>query len=212
MEPFEKEQVVQLAEENNVSFIRLQFTDMFGMLKNIAVTINQLERALDGRLAINSPSINEYCQLEESNIYLKPDPSTFSVFPWRPREGAVARLICNLEKADGEPFPGCVRNVLKQVSAEAAELGFSAVVSSKAKFFLFLSDEKGNPVAVPHDKGTKFDLTPQDLGENARREIILNLEEMGFDIETSHHEFSPGQHEITFRADDLLISADGIQT
>lgn len=212
MDSWLKEQVLQLAEENHVSFIRLQFTDMFGMLKNISVTVNQLERAIEGRMTLNNPSINEFCRLEESDMYLRPDPSTFVIFPWRPREGAVARLICNIERADGNPFEGCVRNALRKTISEAEKMGFSVAVSSKAKFFLFLLDESGKPTAVPHDMGSKFDLTPLDLGENARREIILNLEEMDFDIETSHHDFSPGQHEINFKADDLLIAADGILT
>jgi len=209
---WDKEQVLRLAEENNVSFVRLQFTDMFGMLKNIAITVTQLERALEGRMAFNSPSINEYCRLEESDLYLRPDPTTFVIFPWRPREGAVARLICDIERADGRPFEGCVRGVLKKVIAEAEEMGFSVTVGSKAKFFLLLLDEKGNPTALPHDSGGKFDLTPLDLGENPRREIILNLEEMDFNVETSHHDLAPGQHEINFQGDDLLISADEIVT
>lgn len=212
MEAWEKEKVLELAEENNVSFIRLQFTDMFGTLKNIAMTVNQLERALEGRMTVNNPSINQYCRLEESNMYLRPDPSTFVIFPWRPREGAVARLICDLEGADEKPFPGCVRTVLKKTIREAEQLGFSVTVSSKAKFFLFYLDEKGKPTTLAHDTGSKFDLTPLDLGENARREIILNLEDMGFEIETSHHELSPGQHEINFSGDHALIAADNIVT
>lgn len=212
MNAWSKEQVLQLAEDCHVSFIRLQFTDMFGVLKNIAITVNQLERALNGKLAFNSPSINEYCRLQESDMYLRPDPSTFVVFPWRPREGAVARLICDIEKADGQPFQGCARSILKKVLAEAEEMGFSLTVGSKAKFFLLLLDEGGNPTAFPHDKGSKFDLNPLDMGENPRREIILNLEEMEFDVETSHHDLAPGQHEINFKGDDLLISADGIVT
>ena len=212
MDLWTNEQVLEFAHERNVSFIRLQFTDMFGMLKNIAVTVNQLEKALEGRLSLESPSISKYCRVEESDLYLRPDPSTFVVFPWRPRDGAVARLMCDIEKANGEPFPGCSRSILKKVIREAEDKGYSVAISSKAKFFLFLLDEAGKPTIIPHDKGDKFDLTPLDLGENARREIILNLEDMGFQIETSHHELAPGQHEINFKADDLLITADGVLT
>lgn len=207
-----KEDVLLKAREADVKFVRLQFTDIFGVMKNVAVTVEQLEKALDGELMFDGSSIDGFVRIEESDMCLKPDPNTFAVFPWRPREGSVARLICDVYNADGTPFEGCPRNTLRRVLAEAAEMGYSMNVGPEAEFFLFHTDEAGRPTTVTHDKAGYFDLTPVDLGENARRDMVLTLEELGYEIEASHHEVAPGQHEIDFKYDDALDIADKIMT
>lgn len=207
-----KEDVLRIAAESDVKFVRLQFTDIFGVLKNVAITVEQLEKALDGEMMFDGSSIEGFVRIEESDMYLKPDPNTFAVFPWRPREGSVARLICDIYNSDGTPFIGCPRNTLRRALAEAAEMGYSMNVGPEAEFFLFLTDEKGRPTTVTHDKAGYFDLTPVDLGENARRDMVLTLEDLGFEIEASHHEVAPGQHEIDFKYDDALDIADKIMT
>ncbi|PKM47788.1 MAG: type I glutamate--ammonia ligase [Firmicutes bacterium HGW-Firmicutes-8] len=207
-----KEEVLIKAKEADVKFIRLQFTDIFGILKNVAITVEQLEKALDGEMMFDGSSIEGFVRIEESDMYLIPDPNTFAVFPWRPREGSVARLICDVYTHDGTPFAGCPRNTLKRTLAEAAEMGFNLKVGPEAEFFLFHTDAEGKPTTVTHDKAGYFDLTPVDLGENARRDMVLTLEELGFEIEASHHEVAPGQHEIDFKYDDALDIADKIMT
>ena len=207
-----KQDVLNMAQEQDVRFIRLQFTDMFGVLKNVAITAAQLEKALDGELMFDGSSIDGFVRIEESDMYLKPDPSTFTVFPWRPQEGAVARLICDVYNPDGTPFIGCPRNTLKRVLDEAAAMGYTVNVGPEAEFFLFLVDDKGKATTITHDKASYFDLTPVDLGENARRDMVIALQEMGFEVEASHHEVAPGQHDIDFKYDDALITADKIVT
>ncbi|KNZ69869.1 glutamine synthetase, type I [Thermincola ferriacetica] len=207
-----KQEVLEKAKELNVKFVRLQFTDIFGVLKNVAITTEQLEKALDGELMFDGSSIQGFTRIEESDMYLRPDPDTFIVFPWRPKDGAVARLICDVYKPDGNPFEGDPRYILKKVIAEAAELGYRMYVGPEAEFFLFLVDEEGKPTTITHDKAGYFDLTPVDLGENARRDMVLTLEQMGFEIEASHHEVAPGQHEIDFKYSDALDVADKIMT
>lgn len=207
-----KEDVLLKAKESDVKFIRLQFTDIFGILKNVAITVEQLEKALDGEMMFDGSSIEGFVRIEESDMYLIPDPNTFAVFPWRPREGSVARLICDVYNHDGTPFEGCPRNTLKRVLLEAAEMGFTLNVGPEAEFFLFQTDNEGKPTTITHDKAGYFDLTPVDLGENARRDMVLTLEELGFEIEASHHEVAPGQHEIDFKYDEALDIADKIMT
>ncbi|MDW7674640.1 MAG: type I glutamate--ammonia ligase [Bacillota bacterium] len=207
-----KEDVLRKAKEQDVKFVRLQFTDIFGVLKNIAITVEQLEKALDGELMFDGSSIHGFVRIEESDMYLVPDPNTFVVFPWRPGNGSVARLICDIYTPDGKPFAGCPRNVLKSVLAEAEEMGYTMNVGPEAEFFLFLTDAEGRPTTITHDKAGYFDLTPIDLGENARRDMVLALEQMGYEIEASHHEVAPGQHEIDFKYSDALDTADKIVT
>ncbi|MCL6634780.1 MAG: type I glutamate--ammonia ligase [Peptococcaceae bacterium] len=204
--------VRNLARELGVKFVRLQFTDIFGILKNVAITIEQLDKALDGELMFDGSSIEGFVRIEESDMYLRPDPSTFVVFPWKPRDGAVARLICDIYNPDGTPFQGDPRYVLRRAVREAGEMGYTMNVGPEAEFFLFHVDSDGRPTTVTHDRAGYFDLTPVDLGENARRDMVLTLEQMGFEIEASHHEVAPGQHEIDFKYSDALDIADKIVT
>ncbi|KAB2954327.1 type I glutamate--ammonia ligase [Heliorestis acidaminivorans] len=209
---YTKEDVLRLSKEMDVKFIRLQFTDIFGVLKNLAIPVEQLEKALDGELMFDGSSIDGFVRIEESDMYLRPDPNTFVVFPWRPQDGAVARLICDVYTPDGTPFIGDPRNVLKSVLAEAAEMGYTMNVGPELEFFLFLTDSEGKATTKTHDKAGYFDLTPVDMGENARRDMVLTLERMGFEIEASHHEVAAGQHEIDFKYSDALDVADKIVT
>ena len=210
--PLTKEDVLREAQEKGVKFIRLQFTDILGVLKNVAITVEQLEKALEGELMFDGSSIEGFVRIEESDMYLLPDPNTFMVFPWRPRDGAVARLICDVYTHEGKPFSGDPRGALKRVLAEAADMGFTLNVGPELEFFLFHTDSEGRATTITHDKAGYFDLTPVDLGENARRDMVLALEQMGFEIEASHHEVAPGQHEIDFKYSDALDIADKIVT
>ena len=207
-----KQEVMEKAREAGVKFIRLQFTDITGVLKNVAITVEQLEKALDGELMFDGSSIHGFVRIEESDMYLRPDPKTFVVFPWRPREGAVARLICDVYLPDGTPFSGCPRNALKKVLKEAEEMGYTMAVGPELEFFLFQMDDNGLPTLKTHDRAGYFDMSPIDMGENARRHMVLTLEEMGYEIEASHHEVAPGQHEIDFKYSDALDVADKIVT
>ena len=204
--------VLKLAKEYDVRFIRLQFTDMFGVLKNVAITEKQLEKALAGELMFDGSSIEGYVRIEESDMYLRPDPNTFVIFPWLPQEGAEARLICDIYNPDGTPFEGDPRYVLKRATKRAEEMGYKMNVGSECEFFLFHTDNEGVPTTITHDKAGYFDLTPVDLGENARRDMVLNLEKMGFEVEASHHELAPGQHEIGFKYGEAIFTADAIMT
>ena len=208
----DKRQVLEKAREMNVKFIRLQFTDIYGVLKNVAITVEQLDKALDGELMFDGSSIEGFTRIEESDMYLKPDPNTFMVFPWRPKDGAVARLICDIYKPDGRPFEGDPRFVLKKTLKEAADMGYTMYVGPEAEFFLFLVDDQGRPTTITHDKAGYFDMSPIDLGENARRDMVLTLEQMGYEIEASHHEVAEGQHEIDFKYSDALDVADKVMT
>ncbi|MCL6477676.1 MAG: type I glutamate--ammonia ligase [Peptococcaceae bacterium] len=212
MEKDKKNEILAKAREAQVKFVRLQFTDIMGVLKNVAITVEQLEKALDGELMFDGSSIEGFVRIEESDMYLRPDPDTFVVFPWRPREGAVARLMCDVYNPDGTPFEGCPRNALKKVLAEAAAMGYTMYVGPECEFFLFQVDESGRPTLRTHDNAGYFDLTPVDMGENARRSMVMTLEEMGFEIEASHHEVAPGQHEIDFMYSDALDVADKVMT
>ncbi|MBC7344165.1 MAG: type I glutamate--ammonia ligase [Clostridia bacterium] len=208
-----EEDVYRLVKEHNVKFIRLQFTDIFGVLKNVAITVDQLDKALRGELTFDGSSIEGFVRIEESDMYLKPDPSTFVIFPWRSdEEGGVARLICDVYTPESIPFIGCPRCNLRRVLNEAAGMGYSLQVGPEAEFFLFQTDAEGKPTLVTHDQAGYFDLAPVDLGENARRDIMLALEAMGFDVEASHHEVAPGQHEIDFKYSDALDMADKAAT
>ncbi|MDK2799329.1 MAG: glutamine synthetase [Clostridiales bacterium] len=212
MPNYTREDVMRMVKEQDVQFIRLQFTDIFGTLKNVAITAKQLEKALNNQCMFDGSSIEGFVRIEESDMYLRPDPSTFVIFPWRPQPGRVARLICDVYNSDGTPFEGDPRYVLKKVVKEAEEMGYTYNVGPECEFFLFLTDDNGDPTTITHDNAGYFDLGPIDLGENARRDMCLVLEEMGFEIEASHHEVARGQHEIDFKYEDGLKTADNIMT
>ncbi|WP_082789050.1 glutamine synthetase family protein [Desulfolucanica intricata] len=207
-----KEDVLEKAKEYDVKFIRLQFTDIFGSFKNIAITVEELERALSFGVMFDSAVIEGFSQNKESDIYLLPDPSTFVIFPWRPRNGAVARLICDVYNSEGELFAGCPRAALKRVLKEVNQLGYRPQSAVETEFFLFHTDAQGNPTKITHDQAGYCDLTPVDLGENCRRDMVLTLESMGFEIASSHHEIAAGQHEIALKEDDVLFMADNLST
>ncbi|HNX93479.1 MAG TPA: type I glutamate--ammonia ligase [Syntrophomonas sp.] len=207
-----KADLLKKIKDNDVRFLRLQFTDIAGVMKNLAVPISQVEKVLDGEIMFDGSSINGFADISESDMYLVPDLDTFVIFPWRSANGKVARLICDIYLPDGTPFPGCPRTNLKRVLKEANDLGYAMHVGPEAEFFLFLSDEKGHATTQVQDEAGYFDLAPIDLGENARRDMDTTLEEMGFEIEASHHEVAPGQHEIDFKYGDALHVADAIMT
>lgn len=212
MAKYTKADIVQLIEEEDVEFIRLQFTDMFGMFKNVAVTSSQLERALNNECMFDGSSIDGFVRIEESDMYLYPELDTFEIFPWRPQQGKVARLMCDVYCPDGTPFSGDPRYVLKKEIEKAAKMGYEFNVGPELEFFLYHTDDDGLPTTVTHEKASYFDMGPIDLGENARRDMVLTLEDMGFEIEASHHEAAPAQHEIDFKYAPAVQTADNIMT
>lgn len=212
MSKYTKQDIIQMVEDEDVEFIRLQFTDMFGTLKNVAITKSQLEKALNNQCMFDGSSIEGFVRIEESDMYLYPDLDTFVIFPWRPQQGKVARIICDIYRPDGNPFEGDPRYILKRTIAQAAELGYQFNVGPECEFFLFHTDEEGRPTTISHERAGYFDLGPVDLGENARRDMVLTLEDMGFEIEASHHEAAPAQHEIDFKYDEALHTADNVMT
>ncbi len=209
---YNKEDIIRLVEEEDVEFIRLQFTDIFGMLKNMAITSSQLERALDNRCMFDGSSIEGFVRIEESDMYLYPDLDTFEIFPWRPQQGKVARMMCDVYRIDGTPFEGDPRYVLKRTLKEAEELGYCFQVGPECEFFVFHTDEDGRPTTLTHERAGYFDVSPIDQAENVRRDIILNLEDMGIPVKSSHHEMASAQHEIDLGYEDALRSADDIMT
>ena len=209
---YSKKDIMELVKDEDVEFIRLQFTDMFGSLKNVAITASQLEKALNNECMFDGSSIEGFVRIEESDMYLHPDLSTMEIFPWRPQQGKVARLICDVYRPNGMPFEGDPRYILKRAIKEAEDLGYRFEVGPECEFFLFHTDENGMPTTLTHEKAGYFDLGPLDLGENARRDMVLTLEDMGFIVEASHHEVAPAQHEIDFQYDEALATADNIMT
>lgn len=207
-----KQDILRMVEEDDIEFIRLQFTDIFGTLKNVAITSSQLEKALDNKCMFDGSSIEGFVRMDESDMYLYPDLDTFEIFPWRPQNGKVARLICDVYCPDGTPYEGDSRYILKKVLKEAADMGYSFDVGPECEFFLFHTDDNGMPTTISHEKAGYFDLGPLDLGENARRDIVLTLEDMHYEIESSHHEVAPAQHEVDFKYDNALKTADNIMT
>ena len=212
MSKYSKEDIFRIVEEEDVEFIRLQFTDIFGMLKNVAITSSQLKKALDNRCMFDGSSIEGFVRIEESDMYLYPDLDTFEIFPWRPQQGKVARLMCDVYRPNKTPFEGDPRYVLRSVLKEAADMGFVFNAGPECEFFIFQTDEEGRPTTETHEMAGYFDVAPIDQGENVRRDIVLNLEDMGFMIEASHHEMAPGQHEIDFEYAEGLVTADNVMT
>lgn len=178
----------------------------------MAITASQIERALKNECMFDGSAIEGFVRIEESDMYLYPDLDTFQIFPWRPQQGKVARLICDVYRPNGEPFEGDPRYILKRVIKQAEDMGYSFEVGPECEFFLFHTDDNGMPTTITHEKGSYFDLGPVDLGENARRDMVLNLEDMGFEIEASHHEVASAQHEIDFAHNGALQTADDIMT
>ncbi|MCH5586389.1 type I glutamate--ammonia ligase [Shimazuella sp. AN120528] len=208
-----KDDILRIASEENVQYIRLQFTDLLGTIKNVEIPLSQLEKALDNKMMFDGSSIEGFVRIEESDMYLYPDYNSWVIYPWESDNGKIAGLTCDIYNPDGTPFAGDPRGILKKVMEEAKELGFTSFnVGPEPEFFLFKTDEKGNPTLDLNDQGGYFDLAPLDLGENCRRDIVLTLEKMGFEIEASHHEVAPGQHEIDFKYGDAVTTADNIQT
>ena len=209
---YTKQKILNMAETEDIEFIRLQFTDLFGTLKNVAITKSQLAKALDNKIMFDGSSIEGFARIEESDMYLYPDYDTFEILPFRPHQGKVARMICDVYKPDGTQLENDPRCILKKVIKEAADMGYVFNVGPECEFFLFHTDDNGNPTTITHENASYFDLGPIDLGENARRDIVLNLEEMGFEVEASHHEVAPAQHEIDFKYGEALETADRIMT
>jgi glutamine synthetase len=208
-----RERILQLVEENQVRFIMLEFTDVQGITKNVAIPSDQLETALDGRIMFDGSSIEGFTRIQESDMALRPDFATFTVLPWTIGNGATAaRIICDVYTHDGKPFAGCPRGALKRAVAEAAARGYTLYAGPEPEFFLFRRDDRGKPTTITCDRAGYFDLVPMDVGENARRDMVLALQKMGFEVEAAHHEVAPGQHEIDFRYADALRTADNVVT
>ena len=212
MSRYSKDDIIRMVHEDDVEFIRMQFTDIFGQLKNVAITASQIEKAVNNEIMIDGSSIEGFVRIQESDQYLHPDLDTFTVLPWRPQQGKVARLICDVYNPDGTPFVGDPRGALKRVLKKAADMGYSFNVGPECEFFLFQTDEEGKPTTATNDEAGYFDLGPLDHGESTRREICMTLEKMGFEIEASHHEVAAGQHEIDFKYAEALTAADNIMT
>ncbi len=208
-----RDEILKIIDKENVHFFRLQFVDINGHMKNVAVPHSQIEKALDGKIMFDGSSIDGFARIQESDMYLVPDYDTFVVLPWRNKEGvAAARIICDIYKADCTAFEGCPRVNLKRVLAEAREMGFTMNVGTECEFFLFNKDDQGNPTTETNDTAGYFSVDPDDNGIECRREIIETLEKMGYEIEASHHEVAEGQHEINFKYADALTAADNTVT
>lgn len=207
-----REDILQIIEDEDVEFIRLQFTDVWGNLKNIAITPGQIERVLDNMYSIESTALFDGLYDYEEEIYLYPDLDTFVILPWRPQQGKVGKMICDVYLENGTPCPMSPRTILKNVIDKAQNDGFTFMINPECEFFLFHTDDHGNPTAVTHEQAGYLDVGPIDFGENARRDMVLTLEDMGFEIESSHHQKAPAQHEIDFAQDETLATADNITT
>lgn len=212
MAKYTKEDILRMVEEHDVEFIHMQFTDIFGQLKTVAITRSQVEKALNNQIAIDGSSIEGFTRIHESDQYLYPDLDSFNILPWRPQHGTTARFICDVYNPDGTPFVGDPRYVLKRSLQKAADMGFSFNVGPECEFFLFETDEAGRPTTKTGDEAGYFDLGPLDHGETTRNDICFGLESMGFEIEASHHEVAAGQHEIDFKYAEALTTADNIMT
>jgi glutamine synthetase len=212
MNKYTKEDIIRIVMEEDIKFIRMQFTDIFGQLKNVAITASQITKAVENKIMIDGSSIEGFTRINESDMYLRPDLDSFTVLSWGPQSRKVARMICDVYNPDGTPFNGDPRNVLRRVLDRAASMGYCFNVGPECEFFLFHTDEDGHPTTKTNDEAGYFDLGPLDHGEDTRREICLDLEDMGFEIEASHHEVAAGQHEIGFKYAEAMRAADNIMT
>jgi len=208
----DKKTILERCRKEKIRFLRLQFTDILGVNKNVEVPAGQFEKALDGRILFDGSSIEGFVRIEESDMLLRPDLETFAIFPWEDGRGRVARVICDVTLPDGSSFDGCPRTCLRRVTAAADELGYTVMTGPEAEFFLFQRGEDGSPTTITHDRGAYFDLTPIDKGEDCRRSIVNALDAMGFEVEAAHHEVAPGQHEIDFKYDEAVATADKLMT
>ncbi len=206
------EEVLQFIEENDVRFVRLTFCDMFGYPKNIAVPASRLGHVFRHGVSFDASVVDGFMNVEETDLFLHPDPVTLAVLPWRPQQGRVVRLFCDIKYPDGRPFEGDGRYLLKQAVAHAAARGYACRMGAECEFYLFQCDDDGSPTKVPHDKAGCFDIAPLDKAENIRREICLTLDEMGIWTSESHHKHGPGQNEISFISCDALNAADNFFT
>ena len=207
------DEIKRIIEEENVRFLRLMFTDILGTIKNVEVPVSQIDKVLENKMMFDGSSIEGFVRIEESDMYLYPDLSTWMIFPWESDHGKVARLICDIYNPDGTPFAGDPRGNLKRALKDMRNLGFTSFnLGPEPEFFLFKLDEDGGITTTLNDKGGYFDFAPTDLGENCRRDIVLELESLGFEVEASHHEVAPGQHEIDFKYADVVDACDNIQT
>ena len=207
-----KRDILALAKEQGVAFLRLQFTDILGINKNVEVPASQFEKALDGDIMFDGSSIEGFVRIEESDMVLKPDLDTFRILPYEDEGGKVARVICDIYNPDGSAFAGCTRAALKRQIARARQMGYELMAGVEAEFFIFQLDARGQATVETHDEGGYFDLTPVDRAEEIRRLIIKDLVSMGFEVEAGHHEVAPGQHEIDFRYAAALETADNLAT
>ena len=207
---FNAEEIISYAKEQDVSFVRLAFCDIFGQLKNISVSLSTLERAFSDGIRFDASQIRGFLNVEDSDLLLFPDPNTMAFLPWRPSQGRVIRFYCDIKHPDGRPFVGDTRHMLKQTERELFENNYEVYLGSELEFYLFKTDENGDPTYIPMDRASYFDIAPLDKGENIRREICLTMEEMGLKFESSHHEKGPGQNEVVFRHSLLLDAADNI--
>lgn len=208
-----KDEVCKMVKDENIRFLRVMFTDMLGTIKSVDLPVSQLDKLMDNKIMFDGSSIDGFVRIEESDMYLYPDMSTWLVFPWGAEHGKVARVICSVQTVDGKPFTGDPRNNLKRVLKDMQKMGFKDFnIGPEPEFFLFKTDEQGNPTQTVNDQENYFDMEPADRGEDCRRDIVLALEKMGFDVEAAHHEVAPGQHEVDFKYSDALEAADNIQT
>lgn len=212
MENYSKSEILQIVDEEDVEFIRLQFTDMFGVLKNIAVPSSQLMKVMENRCTVEMAALNGFDPKMDGEFYLKPDLSTFTILPWRPQQGKVARFICDVYSEDGTETMLSPRYILKRAVEEAEGLGYTLQVNPECEFFLFHTDDNGNPTTVTHEQAGYLDTSPVDLGENTRRDVVLTMEEMGYEITSSHHEIAPAQHEVDFPFETAMETADKVMT
>ena len=212
MKHYRKQDILSMAAEEGIELIYLQFIDVFGILKNVVIPAGQLEQALENKCTFDGSSIEGFVRIEESDMYLYPDPTTFQILPWRFQQHKAARLMCDVYRPEGIPFEGDSRYILKKSLRKCASMGYAFEVGPECEFFLFHTDEQQRPVTTAHERAGYFEVTPLDLGETTRREAVLMMEKMGFRVEASHHEVAPFQHEVDFQPNNALLMADILMT
>ena len=209
---YTQEELLSFVEENDVKFVRLVFCDLFGRGRNISLLSSELGRGLNDGVSFDASLVPGFLHIAESDLMLLPDPNTLALLPWRPQQGRVARLLCDIQHPDGTPFAGSSRNLLREAARKALKMGYTCQIGVECEFYLFQLDEAGAPTRKPHDSAGFLDLAPRDRGENVRREICLTLESMGIHVESSHHESGPGQNEIVLKYAGALRAADNLMT